>query len=194
MSGILGFGVGVPPGQAPPYGAKSYAMPMTINHGLGLGLYEPCLPNRIIPVYGRDAGTIVLPSFYCKPVLWQPWTTYDLSQLQPGHEVLVQLGSWENDAGGFDVSFSWVRLADNVVVWSGTYHVPPASAYGYPYWSWYFVCSWIGYFTDVEISKNGGYRSHIQVGDNGWGDPFTVTGITAIASQVKDLEVAYAKA
>lgn len=154
---------------------------MPVKYSLGTGLREPCDPYRSFPVFGVELNQVQSSiSFNCAPEVVNPSYTFDLSTLQPNHEVCVALAVFTEEPGGKRVTINWYRDRDSRKLFTFNYDIPPAGS-GQT-WSWYGVYSYIGY-VPAEIWENGRYHAGISIGGGSEAAIFfEVVGVAAAAA------------
>jgi len=143
--------------------------------GIGKGLREPCSPNREANVFGAALNTPNATGWNCLAVLVNPTTSFDLSLISSGCEVVVALLGVNNTVEGeVSVRFRWHRDRDNALLFSGTYSLPTFAG------GWFFAYSHIGYLP-WELSENGAYSVDISASGAvtfSRSISFTISGIT----------------
>lgn len=141
---------------------------------LGKGLREPCPPYREVVVFGADLGTVNADNWNCPPQVVEPTTLFDLSTLEPYHEILVGLAVLYNFTGPLYIVWRWYRKRDNKLLFEFHYQIPPVD----PYWLWYYVYSFTGWLP-AEIWEDGDYYVTLTAGGQQIGRAdFTVMGIS----------------
>jgi hypothetical protein len=120
---------------------------------IGTGYY---VDGRVVPVFGENLNT---PSFSAAtyPSIYNPTNNFDFTSLKPGHEAVAALMTSDTYLyGPTTVDVQWYRNSDNKLLYHGVYSVPDPAAFGYQYWRWWYIDSYIGYVW-WEIAQNGGY-------------------------------------
>ena len=130
----------------------------TFGFGLGKGLREPCAPFRECMVFGAELGAPNADWWNCKPTIIEPTTSFDLSPLEPDHEVCVALSTFTNFNGPLNVTHRWYRNRDNQFLFEFIYPIPSGA------WAWFYVYSYIGYVPQ-EIWEEGEY--HVTISTDG---------------------------
>ena len=120
-----------------------------------LGVYTPAVPITASQE-AKVSGTSI------------PTDAVLFDEFPAGNEMLavdVYLrGQWAN-AGPITISFQWLRVEDNTIVFTHTGQVPTPASQGFGYWDWYGWRSWIGK-TPTEVSGPGPYVCFIEVKDS----------------------------
>jgi len=162
---VLGMGTG--------YSAFAASVPQ-VSLWLGKGLQEPCAPNRQVVVYGAALNDVPKSiQWNCAADILDQSSTFDLSALQPKHEVVCALASFVNLslAVPTKVTFEWHR--GDTVIFTFNYTISAGD------YAWYGVFAYIGYIAE-EISQNGQYSVALFLDDVLQSTAlFSVTGITA---------------
>jgi hypothetical protein len=160
--------------------------------GIGKGLREPCDPYREAYVFGAELGTPDASHWNCVPEIVEPAFSFDLSIIEPNHEVVVALLAIYNIPSGasHNVRFRWYRDGDNVPFFEFSYTIPdPGKGHE---WVWAYVYSYVGYIPS-EIYQNGNY--HVDILWDGAAFPqipFTISGIPeAYAGTISTMELEY---
>jgi len=162
---------------------------------MGKGLREPCSPYRQAYVFGADLNVPNASNWNCVPEVVEPTTIFDLSSITPNHEVVVALSSFYGIEAGYSpwIAHSWYRSRDSKKLYTYSFQIPNPAAYGYDYWDWYYVYSYIGY-TSWEIWENGQYYDKIF-----WENSvltqinFSVSGIPEEEAEFQTLRATYAR-
>jgi len=171
-SGGVGGGGGVPSDAA---GLASYRSDM------GKGLSELCPPYREAYVFGARLNTPNADGWNCVPEIMEPTSTFDLSRITPGREVVVVLLVGFYISSAVPVEHRWYRGRDNASLFTYRHSIPDPAQYGYGYWEWYYVYSFIGY-VPWEIWENGnhymkiatpGYSRRLDFNISGFSPPET---------------------
>lgn len=149
---------------------------MSFLHGLGKGLREPCSPNRATNVFGAELNSPNADNWNCLPAVVNPTTSFNLSLISPGQEVVVALlGVYGAVEGAYHVTYRWYRDRDNKLLFQYAFDwVAPRGG-------WFYCYSFIGY-VPWEISENGAYSVDISVtGAETFSrsTSFTISGIAA---------------
>ena len=130
---------------------------MPIDTYLGKGLKEPCSPYRTAYYFGAELNVPSAEDWNCLPDIVEPATSFDLSPITINHEICTALlNITDKIYAQTNVIFSWYRKRDNKRIYQFEYIIPPPSDYGWEWWNWYYVNSYIGY-VDWEINEDGGY-------------------------------------
>lgn len=161
--------------------------------GMGKGLREPCSPYRQAYFFGAELNVPNADDWNCVPEIMDPTTSFDLSGIEPNHEVVVALLVVYNIPAGasHNVRFKWYRDRDSKLLFDFAYTIPNPGSYGYDSWAWYYVYSYIGYVSG-EIYENGDYHVDIlwdgtllqRIG-------FTVSGIPVYTGKISKKELEY---
>lgn len=80
---------------------------------MGKGMLEPCSPNRSDTAFGADLGAFDADNWNCLPTIVDETNSFDVSSIEPLHEVLVALMHVENidSAGTFNFNWKFYRTA-----------------------------------------------------------------------------------
>lgn len=126
-------------------------------YGLGKGLREPVSPFREAYFFGAELNEPSADNWNGIPVIVQKATSFDLSRISYGHEVVVAfLGIPRAVEGEYHITFRWYRARDNTLLYDFT-HRREATAGG-----WLYAYSYLGWVA-WEIRENGDYRVDIAV-------------------------------
>ncbi len=159
--------------------------------GMGKGLREPCSPFREANVFGAELRAPNANNWNFVAEIVDPTASFDLSTIEPNHEVVVALVALYNLLAGksYSVTHRWYRDRDDKLLFEFPYQIPDPGIYGYASWAWYYVYSYIGY-VPAEIYENGSY--HVDI----WLDQsllqrigFTVSGIPQLEPQITQFTI-----
>lgn len=179
--GVAGLGARIGPLGVMPL--ASYAT------NIGKGLREPCSPYREAYVFGAELNVPDANNWNCVPATIEPTTSFDLSAITPNHEVVVALLVDYNLSSAATVHHRWYRDRDEKLLFDFAYDIPDPGSYGYDYWAWFYVYSYIGY-VPWEIYENGNYHVDLTVvGGFSKTLNFAVTGIV-VESQFSEFTIA----
>lgn len=124
---------------------------------IGKGLREPCSPYREANVFGAGLNEPNADNWNCIPKLVKATTSYDLSAISKGHEVVVALLGVSNAISGFyHIRFRWYRERDDALLYDYIFDYTAFEG------GWLYGYSYIGY-NNWEISENGSYRVRVDV-------------------------------
>lgn len=155
---------------------------------MGKGLEEPCSPYRTAYVFGAELNVPNANNWNCFPEVIDATRLFDLSAITPYHEVVVAILYASNLTQSCDVRHRWYRDRDGKLLFDFAHTIPDPRSYGYDYWLWYYVYSYIGY-VPWEIWKNGDYHVDLVVtGRFSQTLNFAVTGIVP-ESQVSEFTI-----
>ncbi len=160
--------------------------------GIGKGLREPCSPYREAYVFGAELGAPDANNWNCVPEIVEQTTSFDLSTIEPGHEVVVDLLTLYNLAAGqsYPVYHRWYRDRDERLLFGFPYQIPDPGIYGYAAWAWYYVYSYIGYVS-WEIYENGNHHVDILLAQSLLSRiGFTVSGVPQLQPQISGFTIA----
>lgn len=154
------------------YGAGPIGALPTSSFWLGKGLKEPCAPNREVVVFGAELNAVpTVIQWNCNPAILGQTNTFNLSELEPNHEVALALAVLQNLqlSAPLAVKIEWYHKGATLFTFD--YSIPAGT------YAWYGVFSYIGY-VPTEISENGDYTVALFLnGENAGVAPFAVTGI-----------------
>uniref|UniRef100_A0A6M3LUN3 Uncharacterized protein n=1 Tax=viral metagenome TaxID=1070528 RepID=A0A6M3LUN3_9ZZZZ len=127
------------------------------SYGLAKGLREPCSPYREAYYFGAPLNEPSASGWNCLPELVGQTTSFDLSSITKGREVLVALLKVQNTPeGSLSFKAEWYRNRDNALLFTQPW------SYTARYGGWTYFYAYLGY-VDWEISENGGHRVEITV-------------------------------
>jgi hypothetical protein len=145
--------------------------------GMGKGLREPVSPFREAYFFGAELNVPNADNWNYYPQIVEAGNAYNLAGITPYHEVAVYQATFFNIYDGGVVTIRW-KKPDGTVIYTTTYSIPDPSSFGYDYWSWYYVYSYIGY-VPWEIYSNGTYSVELYFdGVILESAPFSITGVT----------------
>ena len=157
---------------------------------MGKGLEEPCSPYREAYVFGAELNVPNASGWNCFPEVVDATSLFDLSLITPYHEVVVAILYASDLPGGrsYDVHHKWYWDRDAKLLFDFACTIPDPWNYGWDYWSWYYVYSYIGY-VPWEIWENGDYHVDLIVtGRSSQTLNFAVIGIVG-ESQVSEFAI-----
>lgn len=143
---------------------------------IGKGLEESCSPYRLCIVFGADLNTPNANNWNCLPDIWGATKSFNLASIAPNHEVVVAILYGSNIWSQTPVNHQWYRDRDNKPLFGVNYTIPNPASYGYDYWLWYYVYSYIGYVS-WEIWENGAHHVNIEADWYNTRINFEVSGI-----------------
>lgn len=168
MRGGTGYGVGIKPLGVVPL--ASYGI------GMGKGLKEPCSPYREAYVFGAELNVPNASGWNCLPEVVDATKLFNLASIPPYQEVVVAILYVTNLYSGLSVRHKWYRGRDGKLLFAWASTIPDPGIYGYSYWAWYYVYSYIGY-VPWEIWEDGYYHVDLTAGRFSRRLNFSVTGV-----------------
>jgi len=126
-------------------------------YGLAKGLREPCSPYREAWFFGAGLNEPSADGWNCLPELVNQATTFNLSIIPKGREVLVALlNIRDTPSGRLDFKAEWYRNRDNALLFTMPWSYMAGAG------GWVYFYAYLGY-VDWEINENGGYRVEFTV-------------------------------
>ncbi len=128
-----------------------------IDYGLGKGLREPCSPFRRADVFGAPLNTPNADSWNCLPEIINRASSFDVSTLRSGQEVVVGLINLRDiPEGRLNFKIEWFRNRDGALLYTFGYSAETIEE------GWIYVYSYVG-LVPWEISEDGDYRVEFTV-------------------------------
>ena len=127
------------------------------SYGLAKGLREPCSPYREAYYFGAPLNEPSADGWNCLPEFVSQTTSFDLSTIPKGREVLVALlNVRDTPAGSLNFKAEWYRNRDNALLFTLPWSYQARAG------GWTYFYAYLGY-VDWEINENGGYRVEFTV-------------------------------
>jgi len=127
------------------------------SYGLAKGLREPCSPYREAYYFGAPLNEPSADGWNCLPELVSQTTSFNLSTIPKGREVLVALLKVQNTPEGrLYFKAEWYRNRDNKLLFTQPWSYTAREG------GWVYFYAYLGY-VDWEINENGGHRVEFTV-------------------------------